>query len=454
MDRYDRQLRLWGNQGQLLLSQAHICIIGPQTSLLQEILKNLALVGVSNYTWFHDDDDIVGETLFYKDLPKELNVLNPQGVNIIEYPKEKANTMSTWTSFSIIVITGKLEIPVTMLNNKLEMPPVIIAYTKGLYGYLFSKIFEPHFIIESHPDYEIPNLRIDCPWDQLCTFMDSIKYKELNEVEFSQLPYVVLLYKVMEEIDSSTNVTSNLLKDKLINWYIKEINPDGINDLNYIEAMRLSHLAISSKQYMKDLNNLITYSSQYLKHNSGNQGKNEFNEQFALLLDSLKDYLNTNDDEIMVNGKLPDMESSTRFYNALQNEYEKKAQSDLSNFTRIVHEKSRSVPGDIINKFCLNVKHLKCVKPTDHSINDFITDESFTDEYPILQTLLDFEKGSDVQRTPTNEAFFVTMSYPTASFMGGLVSEEIIKFVTHQYVPVDNVIVYDGLNNNANTFRY
>lgn len=31
-----------------------------------------------------------------------------------------------------------------------------------------------------------------------------------------------------------------------------------------------------------------------------------------------------------------------------------------------------------------------------------------------------------------------------ASFMGGVVSQEIIKLITHQYIPMDNTFIFDG----------
>ena len=47
--RYDRQLRIWGEQGQARLESAHVCLLncGPTGS---EALKNLVLGGISAFT--------------------------------------------------------------------------------------------------------------------------------------------------------------------------------------------------------------------------------------------------------------------------------------------------------------------------------------------------------------------------------------------------------------------
>jgi amyloid beta precursor protein binding protein 1 len=53
--RYDRQIRLWGNEGQLSIQQARICIFG-SSALAAEILKSLVLAGIGS---FHIIDDTI-----------------------------------------------------------------------------------------------------------------------------------------------------------------------------------------------------------------------------------------------------------------------------------------------------------------------------------------------------------------------------------------------------------
>ena len=96
MDRYDRQLRLWGKSGQQQLESAHICIVGKETALLQETLKNLVLAGVSKFTWYCPDEETVkyetdgssgpkqATSLFYADIVSDLNPLHPTGKVYIE----------------------------------------------------------------------------------------------------------------------------------------------------------------------------------------------------------------------------------------------------------------------------------------------------------------------------------------------------------------------------------
>ncbi|KAK8799501.1 hypothetical protein WA158_006050 [Blastocystis sp. Blastoise] len=44
-ERYDRQIRLWGLHGQLLIEKTCVCVVGSD-SVASEIIKNLVLVGI------------------------------------------------------------------------------------------------------------------------------------------------------------------------------------------------------------------------------------------------------------------------------------------------------------------------------------------------------------------------------------------------------------------------
>ena len=41
-----------------------------------------------------------------------------------------------------------------------------------------------------------------------------------------------------------------------------------------------------------------------------------------------------------------------------------------------------------------------------------------------------------------------------SAITGGLLAQEIVKLVTGQYVPIDNVCVYDGINSRSQVFRF
>lgn len=56
--RYDRQIRLWGEEGQSSIEHASVCVLG-SSSLAAEILKSLILPGVGRFCII--DDAIVDD---------------------------------------------------------------------------------------------------------------------------------------------------------------------------------------------------------------------------------------------------------------------------------------------------------------------------------------------------------------------------------------------------------
>ncbi len=40
-----------------------------------------------------------------------------------------------------------------------------------------------------------------------------------------------------------------------------------------------------------------------------------------------------------------------------------------------------------------------------------------------------------------------------SAFIGGCCAQEAIKLITHQYVPIDNVLVYNGIRQSTNVFK-
>lgn len=53
-------------------------------------------------------------------------------------------------------------------------------------------------MIEAHPDNELPDLRLDQPFDELRDFCASIHLDALSETEHSHIPYLIILYKYLD----------------------------------------------------------------------------------------------------------------------------------------------------------------------------------------------------------------------------------------------------------------
>ena len=52
-------------------------------------------------------------------------------------------------------------------------------------------------MIEAHPDNELPDLRLNQPFDELKNFCKSIDMSQLSDAEHAHVPYLVILYKYL-----------------------------------------------------------------------------------------------------------------------------------------------------------------------------------------------------------------------------------------------------------------
>jgi len=54
-------------------------------------------------------------------------------------------------------------------------------------------------VVESKPDNSLDDLRINQPWPELQEYCEGIDLKELDDESHAHIPYVVLLYQILQE---------------------------------------------------------------------------------------------------------------------------------------------------------------------------------------------------------------------------------------------------------------
>ena len=62
-------------------------------------------------------------------------------------------------------------------------------------------------VIEAHPDNELPDLRLNQPFDELKAYCNTIDMSKLSDAEHSHVPYLVILYKYLEIYKSQVKHT-------------------------------------------------------------------------------------------------------------------------------------------------------------------------------------------------------------------------------------------------------
>ncbi len=100
------------------------------------------------------------------------------------------------------------------------------------------------------------------------------------------------------------------------------------------------------------------------------------------------------------------------------------------------HEKFHRYSGELIShhrEFEIDLNDLKQIHENlsnKYSIN--------SDKQEILEELCRYG-GSEL--------------HSIAAFVGGYCAQEAIKLITHQYVPIDNTLIYNGIQQSTNVFK-
>ena len=166
--RYDRQLRLWGDHGQVALEKARVCLIGA-TATATEILKSLVLPGVGSFT-IVDGKKVSGEDIgnnFFLDheslnqsrgsvAARLLLELNPEvtGDCVDENVDQVlTNRPDFFTSFDLVIATEISEKTLITLSKFLwdetEKPvPLMVVKTYGKYFLNLIKIEGQKFFLK------------------------------------------------------------------------------------------------------------------------------------------------------------------------------------------------------------------------------------------------------------------------------------------------------------------
>lgn len=103
--------------------------------------------------------------------------------------------------------------------------PLIVTKSIGFIGYLRIQ-FQEHVVIESHPDSQNPDLRLDKPFPSLSQYVDSFDLDTMDLKDHAHIPYVVPLLKALNEWRQSHNLAlpSNFKEKEELRQLIRKGN--------------------------------------------------------------------------------------------------------------------------------------------------------------------------------------------------------------------------------------
>ncbi|KAK9070049.1 hypothetical protein SSX86_010448 [Deinandra increscens subsp. villosa] len=512
--KYDRQLRIWGEQGQAALEKASICLLncGPTGS---ETLKNLVLGGIGSITvvdGFKVENGDLGNNFMVNESslgqPKakcvcgflqELNdavkarFIEENPVTLIE------TNPSFFSQFTLVIATQLVEDSMVKLDRICRDANVMLIFARsyGLSGFVRISVKE-HTVIESKPDHFLDDLRLNNPWPELKKFTENIDLDTSDPVVHKHIPYILILVKIAEEW--AKNHGGRLPSSREDKKEFKELikaKMSATDEDNYKEAIDASFKVFASPGISSDLKRILDDTRAEVESNTPD---------FWVMVAALKEFIaNEGGGEAPLDGSIPDMTSSTELYVNLQKLYQAKAEADflvveerVRNILKKIGRDPYSISKTVIKSFCKNARKLTVCryKPIEEEFNSpilpelqkYLTDEEysvavgfyillravdrFSANYNAFPGQFDGAMDDDISRLKTTAVSLLgdlgcngsTLTedlinemcrygaaelHAVAAYIGGVASQEVIKLITRQFVPMSGTFIFNGIDHKS-----
>lgn len=446
---------------------------------------------------FFVSDDCVGQSKsrvavsFLQELNEDVN-----GIFIDEdFEAVLSKDSNFFSQFAVVIASDIHESSLLKLSEVLwkSGTPLIVANSYGLVGYI--RIALPsHEVLESHPDNFHDDLRLDCPFPELIDYMDKIDLTRMDSSQRANLPYLVILFKCLEKWKLLNSSFPTSYKEKkefrmLIHSETTTSESKPSEDDNVEEAQKnVNHKIVPTK---------IAAGVQHILEDPMCVNITPNSSDFWILARALKEFIyGEGKGNLPLRGSIPDMTSSSEFYVQLQRTYQARANKDvdavMSHVQHIIDNIGRaknSISRKIVKDFCKNSAFLAVIKyrsiseeysnfilePLRSYLGDPNNDSVYyillraAEKYFLLYQCYPGEKSdsieSDVAQMKSIVLDFLcntglsscTVSddhitefcryggkeiHSVAAFIGGVAAQEIIKLITHQYVPFNNTLIY------------
>ena len=415
------------------------------------------------------------------------------------------NSPHFFDNFTIVIVNDVSEDRLRRLAANLwsNNTPLLVARSYGMVGYL-RLVVKSHEVIESHPDNAHEDLRIDVPFSSLVEHMNQFDLDAMDNTKHGNIPFLIILFKYVDiwKSNHNGNAPKNYREKKEFKELIRNgirCNNDGVplDEENFGEAIsNVNSLLIPTTVPSQVCDILNDDCSKSLTNQSSN---------FWILVRALNEFItNEGGGCLPVRGSIPDMMSSSDLYISLQRIYQTKALNDIQLVAQYVNELLVSVdrPEHVISDqeikmFCRNAAFLRLVRTRSLSdelirpnVSQLATELSNPDSNFVYYVLLraaqvfytrfkmypgntDLPFESDIAQLKSIVSsllvewglsdciisdeyihefcrFGAADLHSVAAYIGGVASQEVIKVITRQYVPINNTYIYNAASSTSN----
>lgn len=392
-DKYDRQLRLWGANGQKALSETTVMLLRA-TAAGTETLKNLVLPGVGKIVVVDDailtDMDVQSNffvtmsttTTTFEPVPRAkialelLQELNPdvQGSYLHVADLSDVNYAQLFASYTNLLVIGA-DLEPSLADAVAHVcsltVPFIHVQSYGLLGLVRLQAPRPLCVFDSKPASSTPDLRLVTPFPAFVEYCNSINMEsaDMDDHQYSHVPYPVILYKLQYQwkVSHQGALPKTFAEKQEFREHVKKMARKWDQQVNFHEAYNNAYLAYTEKTL--DINHIEGLLEKLQGHPTTSTSTSQ------QLLSALIKFLHNRGGHAPLGGTLPDMTASTQSYVQLQQLYHDQAQKDaLELRSYLEQDASGTVPTDEeVSRFCANVFEL-----------DILVLRSCHDEYQVV----------------------------------------------------------------------
>lgn len=379
---------------------------------------------------------------------------------------------------------------------------LFVLMSCGLVG-LF-RISTPEYTsYQTKPDNPKLDLRINEPWDELLQFVKDMDIDNITEkLAHKFVPFPIILIHLMLKFKEGHN--GKFPQNGKENNEFREMVKSGakfggfVEEENYEEAYQRANNAFVDP---KEVPRGIEMAWEVLEKKDASPDSNKDN--FYFLTKTLKKFF---DDQgrFPVSGDLPDCHSDTDTYLKLKGIYRNKFEEDLKIFKgyleNLVKEDTKNCASNenlladdsIVREFVKNWLSITCYtyrslaqENEDVNRDEFMWDgedvhewyfvfrcwdkfrtqknrapnpEDFTEMRKLVDEMLETQQMDEfkVDDAKVKEIcrYQDSQVVTTASVLGGLCSQEIIKIITQQFEPLNNTLIFEGIESRGASVEF
>ncbi|XP_078361000.1 NEDD8-activating enzyme E1 regulatory subunit-like [Oculina patagonica] len=412
-------------------------------------------------------------------------------------------------SFTVVIATQLPEETLLKLGVLLWSSniPLLVCRSYGFIGCM-RIVLQEHCVVESHPDNAHPDLRLDRPFPGLVEYVGALDLDTMTKQEHGHTPYVVLLLKYLNKWKAEhdgrppQNYKEKDLFKKMLRGGIL-VNKDGVpeEEENFDEAIKAVNTALVPTRIPSEVSKIFS--------DDACSNSIQSSSSFWILAKAMKEFVeNEGEGALPLRGSIPDMTADSKRYIELQNLYQEQARKDIAAVTQRVHrilldlgKSTDTIPDSEIKLFCKNASFLRLIRgrslaeecepsvATANELGGYLDDpdsnvvfyvllkavDRFYTQYhrypgyfddqveadvvklkSCLSSLLqEWSVNADVKEEYVHEMcrYGASELHSVAAFIGGAAAQEIVKLVTHQFVPFNNTYIYNGITGSSTTLQ-